>query len=398
MATDSGGLSRIAAFVIVLPLATHVLTAPVRPMQVAILAALTLPGTFFIHPSAFAVLALCFALRSIQMARAHRSGQLLLLLGGGAVAALPVLATIVVTEPVARSNDIDLSQYSHLEPSLRAALRRLAELARAGLDDPLRGGTTAPKELLCLAGAIVLARSRRQPPARMALAYIVAHGAFATLCMMLVFIPSNIARALGLVYYNEALRIGETFFITKVILVSAGLVGLFRLYQRFAHLGRWTVLGALAAVLLLVADVGKTAYRLTHYIEERGVIYRTPRKDSMQGLIELIREKTPTNAVLLSAPFVGDRLESDTGRRNLFIYHECPSKNPGPNCVARLQLFESVQSALERASGDCFGAAQVLTGPIFALVETSVVAKRSCSDATLVGKADGYALLRINRH
>jgi hypothetical protein len=158
------------------------------------------------------------------------------------------------------------------------------------------------------------------------------------------FIPSRWTFLFASLVHQHFFRLAE--FVWPLCL-GVGACGLLRLV---GIVQKGKVLRVFVGVLCLlaVADTVNRVVRLRRFVREQAIAHHTPEHARFDGVIHAVLEKVPKESLLIGAPGSIDILESITGRKVLFQYHECPgAQDEKINCKARVLLYKSQFSFLE---------------------------------------------------
>jgi hypothetical protein len=157
------------------------------------------------------------------------------------------------------------------------------------------------------------------------------------------------------IFYNQWDRLGEIFWFCHIILWSAGV-----LY--FSEwLGKQGSQRRKIAASLFVFVIGfELIHSFTFVAKRLPIFYRSFQSATHKDyfpLVQEIKNHTPVDALIVAEPAAWDLLQSETNRRLLFGYGECPHSDLGKaNCLQREAFYRKYKSRFFRGgvSTACF--------------------------------------------
>lgn len=423
---DSGGFSRVGAQVLILPLVIGILDGDIlasRSWARRLLLTFGFLGAFLMHPTALGFFSLTVAfgiLVSFYMKRAESKERIfkeILDLAIPTALGLAFLLFILYNSNSFSTIDQGNLNYRNLPFNAENFFGRFIEVFTT-INQDFAYKAYFPVNTAKILGWLGVAAlffprlmTSDRPKFRAFVLWIVA---VFLVISILIFSPVRPLFLIGELYYNKLSRLVESGSIGTLLLWGLGMGALLkgmRVVKGVSLHPLWKVLCMTASVSLaafFIFDVRSMARNnkshLFHYFE----YYGSPLRSTSENLANFIREKTPKDSVLLYPAFLGDSLESRTGRSGFFMYLECPVFDyHTENCTKRLEFYHAFDIEMREVIAHptpltpCLKALSIFHRPTFVLrndgrfVHQLMLGspKDLCSNVKVIGVENGVAIL-----
>ncbi len=333
-AVDSGGFSRQLALWIAFAAAFSVLArGPVKGRWYFLIP----PVAFLLHPSAF-VLAMAVL---VWIALPERQAREWVFRSLGLCLGMAVLYWLMR----ATGSDDHMAAFTPVRAMEWDPVRRnIEDFFKAAAGDPGEISSLTVREVLfhigfCLPLFCLKSLSPRQR--------WFPHFLWACLLSLLLFsfVPHRLAMLSAQLLYGDGARAAEVFALATWMLWCFSLA---EISDRLGRGGKWVSTAALILLGLWAAYDTVAGMRFTRdHIRRYSAVYHAPRHSESAALMEWVRRNTSRDAFFVGEHRLLDSLESRTGRKSLFVFHECPHGLRGNSCERRWHLYQTVIGASE---------------------------------------------------